>query len=179
MTVRLVVLESMAGADVPYALTAIFCRRPGPALTGILFGCTLVIAMRRDRVSQHSVYHSFSQRGFMNPVFFDTVTGTTGTSRFPGEIRREGAARNFIWRLAVALSATAPAIADKFQVKPCDVPFQRSRIAGETIYQTKNELRSRIRPLRFCHRSTTRTWRAPATRIASPCSPPRRHASRP
>jgi hypothetical protein len=53
----------------------------------MLFGCTLMFAMPQDRVSQLLVYHSFSQRGCTTPVFFDTVIGTTSTTRFPGAIR--------------------------------------------------------------------------------------------
>src|ERR1022692_553663 len=82
MTVRLVILASAAGADAHDAWSAISCRRPGAAPATILFGCTLVIPMRRDRASPHLVYHSFSQLGCINPVFFDALTGTFGTTRF-------------------------------------------------------------------------------------------------
>jgi hypothetical protein len=49
----------------------------------------------------------------------------------------------------------------EFQIKLCDERFQGSRNGGETIYQTKNELRPRFCPRRFSSPSTPRTRGVP------------------
>ena len=153
----------------PYALSAISCRRPRPASTTILFGCTLVIPMHRDRVLQHLLYHSFSQLGWTNPVFLDALIGTIGITRFRGEIRHEGCARAICGGLRVR-DHTGDRIS-KFPFKPCDARFQGSRNGGETIDQTKNEMRPRFCPRRFWSSSTPRTGRAPGSTPSSPSSP--------